>query len=74
MINAIMLRQLWSVVEETQAMVLLKLNDTDLVRQILGQLQGRSPLTSEETRSLETYIGSKTSLIRDLAEARLVQA
>ena len=72
MLNAIMLRQLWSVVEETQAMVLLKLSDTDLVGQILTQLQGRSPLTSEEAQTLETYIGSRTSLIRDLAQARLV--
>jgi hypothetical protein len=74
MLSTIMLRQLWTVVEETQAMVLLRLSDTDLVRQILGQLQGRSPLTSEEANSLETYICSRTHLIRDIAQARLAKA
>jgi hypothetical protein len=74
MLSAILLRQLWSVVEETQAMVLLRLSDTDLVGQILSQLQGRRPLTPEEALILKTYLCSRTHLIRDIAQARLAKA
>ncbi|HEY9909317.1 MAG TPA: hypothetical protein V6D18_17140 [Thermosynechococcaceae cyanobacterium] len=69
-----LLRQVWGIVEETQAKVLLKLDDTDLVEQLLSQLSSRSTLSTEEVTHVQTYIDSRISLIRDLAQARLVQA
>ncbi len=68
--NSLTLRQLWSVVEETQSNVLLRLNDTELVKQLLGQLNSKKILSTEEIVSVSDYLHSKTSLIRDLAQAR----
>jgi hypothetical protein len=69
--NSSILRQLWTVVEETQSSVLLKLSDTDLIKQLLRQLDIKNPLSGEETCIVSAYISSRTSLIRDLAQARL---
>ncbi len=71
-VNSNILRQLWSTVEQTQTSTLLGLNDTDLVKQLLGQMNNQKDLNSEETNTLSAYISSKISLIRDLAQARLV--
>jgi muconolactone delta-isomerase len=68
--NSYILRQLWSVIEETQASVLLRLNDTELVKQVLSQLDSRNPLTNDEITTVSGYLHSRTSLIRDLALAR----
>lgn len=64
------MRQLWSVVEETQASVLLRLSDRELVNQIIGQLHQKRPLNSEEMSKTTAYLHAKTSLIRDLALGR----
>lgn len=69
--NSSTLRQLWTVVEETQSSVLLKLSDPDLIKQLLIQLDMKNPLTGEETNIISAYISSRTSLIRDLAQARM---
>ncbi len=68
--NSYILRQLWSVIEETQASVLLRLSDTELVKQLLNQLDSRNPLTNDEITTISGYLHSRTSLIRDLALAR----
>jgi hypothetical protein len=69
-INVSRLRQLWNVVEQTQANLLLNLNDGELVKQILQQISYRETLSREETDKLSMYIHSRTSLIRDLAQER----
>ena len=58
-------------IEQTQASTLLRLDDTDLVNQLLKQLDTKKPLSSEETNTLSAYLYSRTPLIRDLAIARL---
>jgi len=68
--NSSILRQLWSVVEETQSSLLLRLSDTELVKQLLSQLESRNSLSNEEAIAISGYIHSRTSLIRDLALAR----
>jgi 5'-deoxynucleotidase YfbR-like HD superfamily hydrolase len=68
--NSKTLRLLWSVVEQTQANTLLGLNDTDLVTQLLRQLDSEQAFSREETNSLSAYIFSRTTLIRDLAMDR----
>ena len=68
--NSSTVRQLWSVVEETQSSLLLRLSDTELVKQLLSQLESRNSLSNEEAIAISGYIHSKTSLIRDLALAR----
>jgi len=64
------LRQLWSVVETTQANTLLKLDDASLVQWLLKQTKSQASLDQNEIHSLSDYIYSRLNLIRDLAEER----
>lgn len=66
----VMLRQLWSLVETTQANILLKLDDASLVQWLLKKLNQERSLNHDETNIISNYIYSKLSLIRDLAEER----
>lgn len=66
-----LLRQLWSVVETTQAQLLLKLDDAGLVQWLLKQIATARSLNREEAHVLESYIQSRSLLIRDLARERL---
>ncbi len=70
--NPLMLRQLWTVVEKTQANILLNLDDTSLVQWLLRQFKAERSLNHDEADVLNAYIYSKLPLIRDLAEERLV--
>ncbi|MBE9093966.1 hypothetical protein [Tychonema sp. LEGE 07203] len=67
----VMLRQLWSLIETTQANLLVNLDDATLVQWLLKQLKANSALNGNETDLLNEYIESRLSLIRDLAEQRL---
>ncbi len=71
MIDSSILRSLWAVIEETQATLLLGLSDTDLINQLLRQLEDKKILSGEETKIVSAYISSRTHLIRDLALARI---
>jgi hypothetical protein len=64
------LRYLWTVIEETQTGLLLKLNDTDLVDQLLQQLGDRKFLSREETTVVSHYLHLRTPLIREMAQGR----
>lgn len=65
-----MLRQLWSLIETTQANLLLKLDDASLVQWILKQLKQEQALNPEEVHILSDYLNNRLSLIRDLAQQR----
>ena len=65
-----MLRQLWSLIENTQANMLLKLDDASLVQWILKQLHNQRSLDYQQTDILSDYIRIKIPLIRDLAQQR----
>lgn len=67
------LRQVWSVIEETHASLLLKLSDAELLQQLLIQLADKKQLNVEEVYDVRAYIYSRIPLIRDDAQARLVQ-
>lgn len=66
-----MLRQLWSLVEKTQASTLVTLDDASLVQCLLKQFNKEASINGNEADLLTDYIGSRISLIRDMAEARL---
>jgi hypothetical protein len=70
-INPYLLRQFWSVVETTQANLLLHLDDPTLVRQLTDDLKVQQTLDLEQTTAVNHYIKSKLPLIRDIAQARL---
>ncbi|MFB2923993.1 MULTISPECIES: hypothetical protein [Aerosakkonema] len=65
-----LLRQLWTLIETTQANILLKLDDATLVQWLLKQLKNERSLDHNETNILNEYIYSKLTLIRDLALER----
>ena len=66
------LRQVWSVIEETDASLLLKLSDAELLQQLLIQIADKKQLNVEEVCDVRAYIYSRIPLIRDDAQARLV--
>jgi hypothetical protein len=67
----VMLRKLWSLVEATQASLLVNLDDADLAQLLLKRLQTESNINCQEKDLLTAYIQARLSLIRDLAEARI---
>ncbi|MEL7036277.1 MAG: hypothetical protein AAFO04_11745 [Cyanobacteria bacterium J06592_8] len=66
-----LLRQLWSLVETTQASLIVSLDDTDLVQMLLKQLQTKSTIKYSDCDVINDYLNSKLTLIRDLAESRI---
>ena len=67
-----MLRQFWSLVEATQAQIILNLDDTSLVQWLLRQLKNQHTVESVDTDVFSNYIESRLPLIRDLAQSRLL--
>jgi hypothetical protein len=72
-INSSMLRVTWSVIEDTPTSDLLTLPDTALIKLILQQIASKILLSGEEVCALYGYISSRISLIRDLAEDRVLK-
>ncbi len=68
--NASVLRLFWDVVEETGSHDLLTLTDAGLIGLLLEKISRRSRLNGEERCLLDSYIRSRTLLIRDIAESR----
>ncbi|MGL5080914.1 MAG: hypothetical protein ACRC8A_05455 [Microcoleaceae cyanobacterium] len=66
-----LLRKVWSLIEATQAPLLVTLDDAALVQWLLKRLQAESQINGKEAALMNDYISSKVSLIRDLAESRL---
>lgn len=65
------LRQIWSLVENTQATFLLALDDASLVQWLNKQLKANSSLNLNEANIVNDYIQSRLSLIRAIVEERL---
>lgn len=72
LINSSMLYLTWSVIEDTSSSELLSLTDTALIRLLLQEIARKMLLSGEEVCELYDYIGSRTTLIRDIADSRLV--
>jgi polynucleotide 5'-kinase involved in rRNA processing len=69
--NPSLIRQLWALVETTQATYLVNLDDANLVQSLLRQVNTQQPLAPEENTLLSSYVYSRLTLIRDLAYERL---
>ncbi|MEL6248963.1 MAG: hypothetical protein AAFQ61_02555 [Cyanobacteria bacterium J06626_23] len=65
--SAKLLRMLWAAVSETPPHLLIGFDDVALSRHILGCIESRANLSREETTEVNSYIASRTPLIRDLA-------
>lgn len=70
--NISVLRQLWSLVETAQPNTLLNLDDDSLVESLIAQLTTEYPLCLQEAQTVDVYIRSRTPLIRELAQHRLL--
>ncbi|HYW19799.1 MAG TPA: hypothetical protein VE956_10900 [Nodularia sp. (in: cyanobacteria)] len=64
------LRQLWSVVENSQTKILLQMDDASLVQWLVKQTTKQALLDPNETDYLSDYVQSRLTLIRDLAYER----
>jgi hypothetical protein len=64
------LRQLWSIVENSQTKTLLQMDDASLVQWLVKQTTKQVLLDPNETDYLSDYIQSRLTLIRDLAYER----
>ncbi len=64
------MRQLWTVVEASQAMTLLQLDDASLVQWLVKQTTTQAFLDDHETNFLCDYIQARINLIRDIAYER----
>ena len=64
------LRQLWSVVENSQTKILLQMDDASLVQWLVKQTTKQALLDPQETDYLSDYIQSRLTLIRDMAYER----
>ena len=65
------LRQLWTIIENTQASILLTCDSLKLKNLLLKKLSEKKPLSLEENQIASAYINSKISLIHDLAMTRI---
>lgn len=65
-----LLRQFWSLVENTQSHTLLNLDDSALAHWLLKQLKSQRSLSPSEAAQFSAYIQSHLPLIRDLAYSR----
>ncbi|TVQ21936.1 MAG: hypothetical protein EA367_05020 [Leptolyngbya sp. DLM2.Bin15] len=66
----LLLRQFWSLIEATQSKTLLSLDDQTLIQWLTRQLGMEFSLNHCEVDTLNHYISSRLSLIRDIADAR----
>ncbi|MEA5579448.1 hypothetical protein [Anabaena sp. UHCC 0451] len=64
------MRQLWSIVEASQTVTLLQLDDASLIQLLVKQTTKQALLDADETDFLCDYIRARLSLIRDLAYER----
>ena len=67
-IETAIIRAVWSSVETINKQALLHLSDTDIVQQIIEQVERILSLDIQERESLFDYVNSKVRLIKDLAE------
>ncbi|NJL65148.1 MAG: hypothetical protein HC903_29385 [Methylacidiphilales bacterium] len=65
------MRQLWSVVENTHAKTLLNMDDASLVQLLVKQTKTVASLNCSEADYLSDYVKARLALIRNVAQERL---
>ncbi|NEQ95509.1 MAG: hypothetical protein F6K30_02040 [Cyanothece sp. SIO2G6] len=65
-----MIRQVWTLIENSQPNTLLSLDDNSLVSWIINQMESGRLLNSQEVDLYSGYIRSRLPLIRDMVAAR----
>ncbi len=70
-INPLRLRQIWTLVESSQASLLVRLDDPDLEQWLMRQFTKDQTLSPIESQAITHYVHSKLPLIRDMAEQKV---
>ncbi len=70
-IHPVLMRQLWLLIEGTQATLLVNLEDGPLVQRLTRQMQDSSIMDADARNALDLYLEAKLPLIRDVAQSRL---
>ena len=70
-INPLRLRQIWTLVESSQASLLVRLDDPDLEQWLMRQFTKDQTLSPSESQAMTHYVNSKLPLIRDMAEQKV---
>jgi hypothetical protein len=65
------MRQLWSVVENTHAKTLLNMDDASLVQLLVKQTKTMVSLDGNEAEYLSDYVQARLALIRNVVQERL---
>ena len=66
------LRKMWRFVETSNPYTIVKLSDQEIIENLTRQVSNISFLTSDDIQILSAYIAARTTLIRDLAQSKLV--
>ncbi len=72
MLDALKLRVVWLIIEQRQGDILPGSSDSEIIQQILEQLQEQILLSTSELSDTQIYIQSRIPVIRDLAEIQFV--
>ncbi|ELS04583.1 hypothetical protein Xen7305DRAFT_00043180 [Xenococcus sp. PCC 7305] len=65
------IRMVWALVEKSNPYLILKLSDHELKEQLLQEIVRVFSLSPDDSKILSRYIGSRTVLIRDLADSKV---
>lgn len=71
MMNPLRIRQIWTLVESSQASLLVRLDDPDLEQWLMRQFSKDQTLSAVESQAMTHYVHSKLPLIRDMAEQKV---
>ena len=67
-VKTTIMRQLWAIIQETSGKTVAGLNDSDLINQIIGKLNSKQHLSSEDCSIVSTYLRSRIPLIREITQ------
>jgi hypothetical protein len=70
-LNPLRLRQIWTIVESSQASLLVRLDDPGLEKWLMRQFDKDVTLSTTESKAVNHYIHSKLPLIREMAEQKV---
>ncbi|MCY7408312.1 MAG: hypothetical protein LH631_13320 [Alkalinema sp. CAN_BIN05] len=69
--NPLRLRQIWTLVESSQASLLVRLDDPGLEQWLMRQFSKDQTLSPSESQAMTHYVHNKLPLIREMAEQKV---
>jgi len=69
--NPLRIRQIWTLVESSQASLMVRLDDPDLEQWLMRQFSKDQTLSPSESQAMTHYVHNKLPLIREIAEQKV---